>query len=119
MKKNLLTLLSLTLALSFSVSSCTIDINDGDNGSTTVTPGTTESVLNGSGTLSGTISKDILIKKGTYILDGIVKVTNGATITIEAGAVFNAVTTKSSSLVILQDGKINAVGTASESLMPK
>jgi len=117
MKKNLLTLLSLTLALSFSVSSCTIDINDGDNGSTTVTPGTTESVLSGSGTLSGTITKDILIKKGTYILDGIVKVTNGATITIEAGAIFNAVTTKSSSLVILQDGKINAVGTASEPIV--
>lgn len=118
MKKNLLTLLSLTLAVSLTLSSCSIDINDGDNGNGTVTtPGTTESVLSGSGTLSGTITKDILIKKGTYILDGVVKVTNGATITIEAGAVFNAVTTKSSSLVILQDGKINALGTASEPIV--
>ncbi|MBL1220007.1 hypothetical protein JET18_04105 [Chryseobacterium sp. L7] len=118
MKKNLLTLLSLTLAVSLTLSSCSIEINDGDNGSGTVTtPGTTESVLSGSGTLSGTITKDILIKKGTYILDGVVKITGGATITIEPGAVFNAVTTKSSSLVILQDGKINAVGTASEPIV--
>ncbi|KXH85309.1 hypothetical protein [Chryseobacterium kwangjuense] len=118
MKKNLLSLLSLTLAVSLTLSSCSIEINDGDNGNGTVnTPGTTESVLSGSGTLSGTITKDILIKKGTYTLDGVVKVTSGATITIEAGAVFNAVTTKSSSLVILQDGKINAVGTASEPIV--
>lgn len=118
MKKNLLTLFSLTLALSLTLSSCSIEINDGDNGNGTVTtPGTTESVLSGTGTLSGTITKDILIKKGTYTLDGVVKVTNGATITIEAGAVFNAVTTKSSSLVILQDGKINAVGTANEPIV--
>ncbi|WP_294243053.1 hypothetical protein [uncultured Chryseobacterium sp.] len=121
MKKNLITLLSLTLVLSATLSSCSIDINDGDtvagSGSTGTTPGTTESVLSGSGTLSGTITKDILIKKGTYVLDGVVKITNGATITIEAGAVFNAVSTKSSSLVILQDGKINAVGTASEPIV--
>jgi hypothetical protein len=118
MKKNLLTLFSLALVLSATLSSCTIDINDGDNGNGTVTtPGTTESVLSGSGTLSGTITKDILIKKGNYILDGVVKITSGATITIEAGAVFNAVTTKSSSLVILQDGKINAVGTASDPII--
>ncbi|WP_261511241.1 hypothetical protein [Chryseobacterium paludis] len=118
MKKNLLTLFSLALVLSATLSSCTIDINDGDNGNGTVnTPGTTESVLSGSGTLSGTITKDILIKKGNYTLDGIVKITNGATITIEAGATFNVVTTKSSSLVILQDGKINAVGTAAEPIV--
>ncbi|MBK1897571.1 hypothetical protein [Chryseobacterium paridis] len=118
MKKNLLTLFSLAIALSVTLTSCTIDINDGDNGNGTITnPGTTESVLSGSGTLSGTITKDILIKKGTYILDGVVKITNGATITIEPGAVFNAVTTKSSSLVVLQDGKINAVGTASEPIV--
>ena len=119
MKKHLLTLFSLTLVMSLTLSSCSVEINDGDdsgNGSVT-TPGTTESVLSGSGTLSGTITKDLLIKKGNYTLDGIVKITNNATITIEAGAVFNVVTTKSSSLVILQDGKINAVGTANEPIV--
>ncbi|MBQ0153034.1 MAG: hypothetical protein KBS61_09110 [Chryseobacterium sp.] len=104
--------------MTLTLNSCTIDINDGFGEGTTVTnPGTTESVLSGSGTLSGTISKDILIKKGNYTLDGIVKITNNATITIEAGATFNVVTTKTSGLVVLQDGKINAVGTASEPIV--
>ena len=45
------------------------------------------------------------------------KVTNGATITIEAGAVFNVVTNKTSALIILNDGLINAQGTASEPIV--
>lgn len=118
MKRSLLSLSSFALVLGLTLNSCTIDVNDGlGEGTSTTTPGTTESVLSGSGTLSGTISKDILIKKGNYTLDGIVKITNNATITIEAGATFNVVTTKTSGLVILQDGKINAVGTASEPIV--
>lgn len=117
MKRRFLPLLSLTFALTLALNSCTIEVNDGLGEGTVNTPGTTESVLNGSGTLSGTISKDLLIKKGNYTLDGIVKVTNNATITIEAGATFNVVTTKTSGLVILQDGSINAVGTASEPIV--
>lgn len=111
MKKQFLPFIALTLALG--LSSCTIDINDGLGESNTVTtPGTTENVLDGSGTLSGTISKNLLIKKGNYTLDGIVKITNGATLTIEAGANFTVSTNKTSSLVVLQDGDINAIGTA-------
>jgi len=118
MKRRVLSLLSLTAVLTLALNSCTIEVNDGlGDGTTVTTPGTTESVLSGSGTLSGTISKDILIKKGNYTLDGIVKITNNATITIEAGATFNVVTSKTSGLVILQDGKINAVGTAAEPIV--
>lgn len=118
MKRRVLSLLSLTAVLTLALNSCTIDVNDGlGEGTTVTTPGTTESVLSGSGTLSGTITKDLLIKKGNYTLDGIVKITNNATITIEAGATFNVVTTKTSGLVILQDGNINAVGTASEPIV--
>ncbi|WP_066441307.1 hypothetical protein [Chryseobacterium sp. CCH4-E10] len=118
MKRRVLSLLSLTAVLTLALNSCTIDVNDGLGEGTVInTPGTTESVLNGSGTLSGTITKDLLIKKGNYTLDGIVKITNNATITIEAGATFNVVTSKTSGLVILQDGKINAVGTVSEPIV--
>ena len=118
MKKSVLSLLSLTAVLTLALNSCTIDVNDGlGEGTTITTPGTTESVLSGTGTLSGTISKDLLIKKGNYTLDGIVKITNNATITIEAGATFNVVTNKTSGLVILQDGNINAVGTVSEPIV--
>ncbi|WPO81842.1 hypothetical protein SD427_13820 [Chryseobacterium sp. JJR-5R] len=117
MKRRFLPLVSLTFALTLALNSCTIEVNDGLGEGTVTTPGTTESVLSGSGTLSGTISKDLLIKKGNYILKGIVKITGNATLTIEAGANFTVDTSTNSSLVILQDGKINAVGTASEPIV--
>jgi len=55
--------IALALVLGFGVTSCTIEINDGMENGTATTPGTTESVLNGSGTLSGIISKDLLINE--------------------------------------------------------
>jgi len=116
MKRKSSTLIILALSLTFGLTSCTIEVNDGNDGTEQPTQ-TTDDVLNGSGTLSGTITKNLLIKKGNYVLDGIVKVTNNATITIEAGATFTVSTNKTSSLVILQDGNINAVGTASEPIV--
>lgn len=117
MKKRFLPLVSLTFVLALALNSCTIEVNDGLGDGTVTTPGTTESVLSGTGTLSGTISKDLLIKKGNYTLSGIVKVTGGATLTIEPGANFTVNTSTNSSLVILKDGKINAVGTVSEPIV--
>lgn len=114
MKTNLLTLLSLSLLLS--VSSCTIDINDGDGGSIT-TPGTTAGILPEGGKLSGDITSNLTIKKGNYTLEGIVKVADGATLTIEPGATFTVSTTVSSSLVVLQGGKILALGSAAEPIV--
>lgn len=112
MKKNILSLISLALVLS--LTSCTIEINeDNDTGSGTTT-GTTGTVLDGTGTLTGTITQNTTVKAGDYTLSGVVKVSDGVTLTIEAGAKFTADTSASggSSLVILQGGKINAQGTA-------
>lgn len=116
MKTNFLTLLSLTLLLS--VSSCTIDINErnGDGGIVT-TPGTTAGVLPEGGKLSGDITTNLTVKKGNYTLEGIVKVADGATLTIEPGATFTVSTTVSSSLVVLQGGKILAIGSAAEPIV--
>ena len=116
MKRNNITIYATAILLTFGLASCTVEINDGmeDSGTTTTT---NTNVLDGSGTLSGTITKDLLIKKGNYTLDGIVKITSGATLTIEAGATFTASTNKTSSLVVLQDGKINAIGTANEPIV--
>lgn len=110
MKRRFLPLVSLTFALTIALNSCTIEVNDGLGDETTITnPSTTM--------LTGTINKDTTFKKGNYILKGIVKVTGGATLTIEAGANFTVDTSTNSSLVVLQDGKINAVGTASEPIV--
>ncbi|ROI00415.1 hypothetical protein [Chryseobacterium daecheongense] len=115
MKRNLLTLLSLTLLLS--VSSCTIEVND-DSGTPTITnPGNTAGVLPEGGKLSGEITSNLTIKKGNYTLEGIVKVADGATLTIEAGATFTVSTAVTSSLVVLQGGKILALGTANEPIV--
>jgi hypothetical protein len=40
----------------------------------------------------GTITKDLTIKKGTYYIDGLVRITDGVKLTIEPGATFYAKT---------------------------
>lgn len=117
MKKHILSLL--TLAMVLSVTSCTVEIReDADiNGNGQTNTGTTGAVLNGTGTLTGTLTQNTLVKKGNYTLEGIVKVPEGITLTIEAGATFTAKTSVGSSLVVLQGGKILAEGTASEPIV--
>jgi hypothetical protein len=111
MKNNILSLLAAGLLLT--TTACTIDIREADDLSTSTSTGsTTASVLDGSGTLSGNINKDLLIKAGNYTLSGVVKVQSGVILTIEPGATFTATTADVSGLVILKGGKIEAVGTA-------
>lgn len=114
MKKNIFSLLSLALVLS--ATACTVEIREDADISGGGTPGngTTGAVLDGTGTLAGTLKQNTTVKKGTYTLEGIVKVPEGITLTIEAGATFTAKTSVGSSLVVLQGGKIFAEGTASE-----
>lgn len=117
MKKNILTLLS--IALVFSLTSCTIEVNEDNDISTGTDTGASGTLLEGSGTLSGTITENTTVKAGNYTLSGVVKVTSGVTLTIEPGATFTANTSASggSSLVILQGGKINAQGTADKPII--
>lgn len=103
--------------IALGLTSCTFNINDGADRLENETPSTNGQVLSGSGTLKGLITQDLTIKKGVYNLEGIVKVTGGAKLIIEAGAVFKASNTISSALVVLQDGKIYANGTASEPIV--
>ena len=117
MKKNILNLLS--LAAVFAVTSCTVEIREEAdiNGGGTGTGTTTGAVLSGTGTLTGTLKQNTVVKKGTYALEGIVKVPEGVSLTIEPGATFIAKTSVGSSLVVLQGGKIYAEGTASEPIV--
>ncbi|MBP2616384.1 hypothetical protein [Chryseobacterium jejuense] len=113
MKRNLLTLLSLTVLLS--LASCTIEVNDG-NGSNNNSE-QISGVLPEGGKLSGIITSNLLVKKGNYTLEGIVKVADGAVLTIEAGATFTVNTTTTSSLVVLQGGKIFASGSETQPIV--
>jgi hypothetical protein len=57
-------------------------------------------------------------KNNTYLLKGFIHVTNGATLTVEAGTrVFGDFNTLGSALFILRGAKINAVGTAAEPIV--
>lgn len=116
MKKNILSLLGLTLIIS--VTSCTIDVREDNDGVAVIAPVTTTgTVLEGTGTLTGELTKDVLVKKGNYTLKGIVKVAPGVTLTIEPGATFTATKSEVSGLVVLKGGKINAVGTADQPIV--
>ena len=115
MKKNVLTIFALSFITLASVTSCTIEVREDNNGETPTQ--TTGSTLSGTGTLSGTLKGDLLVKKGNYSLEGVVKVPSGVTLTIEPGAVFTAKTSVGSSLVVLQGGKIMAEGTAAEPIV--
>ncbi|HAM98397.1 MAG TPA: hypothetical protein DCQ26_07275 [Marinilabiliales bacterium] len=64
------------------------------------------------GVLSGNVTESITIPAGNYELDGAVHVKTGVTLTIEAGANFEANAGAISYLLIEQGAKINAVGTA-------
>lgn len=108
MKNKFLAISALTLLLS--IASCTIEVRE-DNDIPK-----SENVFTGN-TISGTITKNTTIKKGNYILDGVVKVADGITLTIEAGAVFTAKSSVGTSLVILKGGKIDAQGTADEPII--
>ena len=86
-------------------------------------------VINGGGTgtstgkrveLSGTISKDTILRKGDdNLLKGIVYITNGATLTIEKGTLVKGSFSGAdvATLVITRGAKINAVGTAEEPIV--
>lgn len=66
-EKNIFTLLSLITI--FSVTSCTVEIRE-DNDAPVVDggTGTTGTVLEGSGTLTGTITKNTVVKKEIIVL---------------------------------------------------
>lgn len=116
MKKHILSIASLLTLVTFS---CRKIETDGE---------TQVIVVNGGGTgttgkrveLSGRITKDTTLRKGDEnILTGKVYITNGATLTVEPGAVVKGSFTGSNVavLAITRGAKINAKGTATEPIV--
>lgn len=94
----------------FAMQSCTLEVREDND-----IPKSTD-VFTGN-VISGTITKNTTIAKGNYTLEGVVKVADGVTLTIEPGATFTAKSSVGTSLVILKGGKINAQGTAAEPIV--
>jgi hypothetical protein len=90
---------------------------DGDGGTTVINP-----IPTGGGqtiTLTGKISTDTVLRaNNTYILKGLVYITNNATITIEPGTVIKGqFTDPVGGLVITRGAKINAAGTVDKPIV--
>ena len=100
--------------IAFTADSCRKIEEDGSVvTTTTTTPTTTENTI-----LSGKITSSLTLKSGNiYKLRGLVYVTNGATLTIEAGTKIVGEADKNGGLIITRGAKIMAEGTASNPII--
>jgi hypothetical protein len=96
---------ALILTTLFSATSC-VKVNFDES---TVAPGPIDSTSN---VISGTISSSRFYAKGKYILKGYVYVTEGATLTFEAGSVIQSDVQEKGALIIERGAKLIAAGTA-------
>lgn len=71
----------------------------------------------GSGIQEFEITEDHTIKKGTYILKGWVYITDGATLTIEAGTIIKGDKDTKAALIVERGGKLIAQGTSSKPII--
>ncbi len=101
---------TLTLLSLFSVTSC-VKVNF-DEGEVVTTP--TDPTSN---VITGVISSSKFYAKGTWILKGYVYVTNGATITFEAGCIVKSDITEKGALIIERGAKLIAAGTAANPII--
>ena len=108
MKKILFGTLALVSILS--VTSCVKVKFDEDGTTTPVDPGTDN-------VISGTISSSRFYAKGTYTLKGYVYVTEGATLTFEAGSIVKSDITEKGALIIERGAKLIADGKAANPIV--
>lgn len=109
MKKILLG--ALVLISLFSVTSC-VKVNFDEEGTDAppVDPGTNN-------VISGTISSSRFYAKGKYVLKGYVYVTEGATLTFEAGSIIQSDITEKGALIIERGAKLIADGKANSPIV--
>ncbi len=102
---------TLALVSIFSVTSC-VKVNFDEEGTVAppVDPGT-------SNVISGTISSSRFYAKGKYVLKGYVYVTEGATLTFEAGSVIQSDITEKGALIIERGAKLIADGKANNPIV--
>ena len=109
-KINWIIALVIAVGITAGFNSCKKDKDDDDNTTLDPTPTVTE--------VTGEISANTTWSASNkYLLKGFVYVTNGATLTIEAGTVIKGDKTTMGTLIIEQGGKIMAEGTAAKPIV--
>jgi hypothetical protein len=101
---------TLILVTLFSATSC-VKVNFDDGGTTPVVTDPTSNII------SGVISSSKFYAKGKWILKGYVYVTDGVTITFEAGSVIQSDITEKGALIIERGAKLIAQGTATQPIV--
>jgi hypothetical protein len=101
---------TLILVTIFSATSC-VKVNFDDGGTTVTPPDPTSNII------TGIISSSKFYAKGKWILKGYVYVTNGATITFEAGCIVQSDVTEKGALIIERGAKLIASGTAANPIV--
>lgn len=96
---------TLALVTLFSATSC-VKVNFEEGGTVVTPPDPTSNII------TGVISSSKFYAKGKWILKGYVYVTDGATITFEAGCVVQSDVTEKGALIIERGAKLIASGTA-------
>lgn len=101
---------TLVLLLILGSSSCVkVDFDDEQDVVVNPTPG--------NNVISGVISSSRYYARGTYFLKGYVYVTNGATLTFEAGCLIKSDITEKGALIIERGAKLIASGTAAQPIV--
>lgn len=101
---------ALTLAVILGGASC-VKVNFEEEQVTTTPTDPTSNVI------SGVISSSKFYARGTWILKGYVYVTDGATVTFEAGSIIKSDVTEKGALIIERGAKLIAQGTASNPIV--
>jgi len=101
---------ALTLITLFGATSC-VKVNFEEETTAPTTPDPTSNII------QGTISSSRFYAKGTWILKGYVYVTDGATITFEAGCIIKSDVTEKGALIIERGAKLIASGTAANPIV--
>ena len=94
-----------------------IDDSTTNNGSTTPVGTTLQERIISSKVLTGNVNENVELPKGKYILKGYVYVNNRARLTFAAGCVIVGDTISKGALIIEQNSRIIADGTASEPII--
>jgi len=101
---------TLTMLTLFSVTSC-VKVNFEEGEAVVVTPDPTSNVI------TGVISSSKFYAKGKWVLKGYVYVTDGATVTFEAGCMVQSDVTEKGALIIERGAKLIASGTAANPIV--
>lgn len=105
-------------AITIGFTSCIkVEVDNSSTGTTTPIPGTLQEQIIASKVLTGNINEPVELPKGKYTLKGYVYVNSRATLRFAAGSIIVSDTIQKGALIIEQNSRLFAEGTATEPII--